>query len=89
MLPTIKLSTPQLYAIDLEPPPEINKFITAVYNTSINPLLHQLITAKTAGVYKLPTSLWNLGQINIAALKIKENRLYYRGCLFVPNLEDL
>ncbi len=89
MLPTIELSIPQLYAIDLKPPPEINKLITAVYDTSIDPLLYQLITAKTASVCKLPTSLQNLGQINIAALKVKENRLYYRGRLFVPNSKDL
>jgi len=37
----------------------------------------------------LPTNLKSLGQINIAALDVKENRLYYRGRLFIPNLEDL
>jgi len=89
MLPTIKLSVPQLYITDLEPPPKINKLITAIYNISIDPLLHQLIAAKTASVYKLPTSLRNLGQIDIVALEVRENRLYYRGCLFVLNLEDL
>ena len=25
----------------------------------------------------------------MAALEVKENKLYYRGRLFVPNLEDL
>jgi len=25
----------------------------------------------------------------MAALEVKENRLYYRGRLFIPNLEDL
>jgi len=73
----------------LKPPPKINKLIAAVYNISINLLLHQLITTKTIGACKPPTSLRNLGQINIVALEVKENRLYYRGCLFVPNLEDL
>jgi len=37
----------------------------------------------------LPTNLRSLGQIDIAALKVKENRLYYRGRLFIPNLENL
>jgi len=31
------------------------------YNTSINPLLHQLIAVKTAGTYTLPTNLRSLG----------------------------
>jgi len=75
--------------MDLKPLPKINKLIAAVYNISINPSLHQLITAKTASVRKLPTSLQNLGQINIAALEVKENRLYYKGRLFIPSLEDL
>jgi len=75
--------------MDLKPPPKINKLIAAVYNISINPLLHQFIAAKTASARKPPTSLRNLGQINIVALKVKENRLYYRGYLFVPNLKDL
>jgi len=57
MLPMIELSAPQLYATDLEPPSEIDKLIAAVYNVSINPLLHQLITVKTAGVCKPLTSL--------------------------------
>ena len=89
MLPIIELFTPQLYVTDLKPPPKINELIAAVYDISIDLLLYQLITVKTASVYKLLTSLQNLGQINIAALEVKENRLYYRGCLFVPNLEDL
>jgi len=75
--------------MDLKPPPKINKLITAAYNISINPLLHQLIAAKTASARKPPTSLQNLGQIDIVALEVKENRLYYKGYLFVPNLEDL
>src|SRR6266576_5603538 len=75
--------------MDLKPPPKINKLIAAVYNISIDLLLYQLIAAKTASVRKLPTSLQNLGQIDIAALEVKENRFYYRGRLFVPNLEDL
>ena len=37
----------------------------------------------------LPTNLQGLGQINIAALEVKENRLYYRGRLFIPNLKNL
>jgi len=60
-----------------------------VYNTSINPLLHQLIITKTASTYIMPTNLQSLGQINMAALEVKENRLYYRGRLFIPNLENL
>ena len=40
MLPIIELTAPQLYIIELELPFEINKLITAVYNTSIDPLLH-------------------------------------------------
>jgi len=60
-----------------------------VYNTSVDLLLHQLITAKTASARTLPTNLQSLGQINIAALEVKENRLYYRGRLFIPNLENL
>ena len=75
--------------MDLEPPPKINKLIAAVYDISIDLLLYQLIAAKTASVRKLPTSLQNLGQIDITALEVRENRLYYRGRLFVPNLEDL
>ena len=89
ILPITELSIPQLYTIDLEPPPKINKLITAIYDTSIDPLLYQLITAKTASIYKLPTSLQNLGQIDIAALKVRENRLYYRGRLFIPNSKNL
>ena len=37
----------------------------------------------------LPTNLQSLGQIDMAALEIKKNRLYYRGRLFIPNLENL
>ena len=47
----------QLYIIELESPPEINKLITIVYNTSVNLLLYQLIAVKTAGAYILPTNL--------------------------------
>ena len=68
---------------------KINNFITIVYNTSINPLLYQLITAKTASTYILFINLQSLGQIDIAALKIKENRLYYKSHLFIPNLKNL
>ena len=89
MLPIIEPFIPQLHAIDLEPPPKINKLIATIYNISIDLLLHQLIAVKTASVCKLPTSLQNLGQINIAALKVRENKLYYRGRLFVPNLKNL
>ena len=88
ILPTIKPTVSQLYITELESPPEINKLITTVYNTSINPLLYQLIVAKTASAYTLFTNLQSLGQINMAALKIKENKLYYRGHLFIPNLEN-
>ena len=61
MLPITELPAPQLYTMDLEPPPKINKLITAVYNISIDLLLHQLIAAKITSVRKLPTSLQNLG----------------------------
>jgi len=37
----------------------------------------------------MPTNLQSLGQIDIAALEVKENRLYYRGRLFIPNSENL
>ena len=57
MLPITELSIPQLYAIDLEPPPKINKLIAAAYNISIDLLLHQLIAIKTVGTRKPPTSL--------------------------------
>ena len=40
MLPTIELTIPQLYTIELELPPKINKLITTAYNTSINLLLY-------------------------------------------------
>ena len=36
----IKPTVSQLYTIELESPPEINKFITIVYNTSVDPLLY-------------------------------------------------
>ena len=85
----IKLTVSQLYIIELESPPEINKLITIVYNTSIDPLLHQLIAVKTAGVCILPINLQSLGQINMAVLEIKKNRLYYKGRLFIPNLKNL
>ena len=57
MLPIIKLTVPQFYTTELESPPEINKLITTVYNTSINPLLHQLIAVKTTSTYTLLTNL--------------------------------
>ena len=59
------------------------------YNTSVDLLLHQLIAVKTASACMLLTNLQSLGQIDMAALEIKENRLYYKGCLFIPNLENL
>ena len=57
MLPTIEPTVPQLYTTELESPPKINEFITTAYNTSVDPLLHQLIAVKTAGAYILPTNL--------------------------------
>ena len=89
ILPMIKPTVSQLYITELESPPKINKLIITVYNTSIDPLLYQLIAVKTASTYMLPTNLQSLGQINIAALEVKENRFYYRSCLFIPNLENL
>ena len=89
MLPITKPTAPQLYTTELESPPEINKLITTAYDTFVDPLLHQLIAAKTAGTYMLPTNLQSLGQIDMAALKVKENRLYYKGHLFIPNSENL
>ena len=89
ILPTIEPTVSQLYTTELESPPKINELITTVYNTSVDPLLYQLITAKTVSTCTLPTNLQSLGQINMAALKVKKNRLYYRGCLFIPNLENL
>ena len=53
----IKLTVFQLYITELELPPEINKLITIVYNTSVNLLLYQLIVIKTAGAYMLFTNL--------------------------------
>ena len=89
ILSIIKPTVSQLYTIELESPPEIDKLITIVYNTSINPLLYQLIAVKTISTCTLPTNLQSLGQINMAALEVKENRFYYKGCLFIPNLENL
>ena len=40
ILPIIEPTVPQLYTTELELPPKINKLITTVYNTSINPLLY-------------------------------------------------
>ena len=40
MLPMIESTAPQLYTTELESPSKINKLITAVYNTSIDSLLH-------------------------------------------------
>ena len=57
MLPIIELIVPQFYTIELKLPPKINKLITTVYNTSVDLLLYQLIAAKTASAYMLPTNL--------------------------------
>jgi hypothetical protein len=89
MLPIIKPTVPQLYTIELKSPPEINKLITTAYGASIDPLLYQLIAVKTASAYTLPTNLQSLGQIDMAALKVKKNRFYYRGRLFILNSENL
>ena len=40
MLPMMEPTVPQLYTTELELPSKINKLITAIYNTSINLLLH-------------------------------------------------
>ena len=40
ILPIIEPIVSQLYIIELELPPEINKLITMVYNTSVNLLLY-------------------------------------------------
>ena len=61
MLLITEPSEPQLYTIDVKPPPKINELIAAVYNISIDLLLHQLIAVKITSVCKLPTSLQNLG----------------------------
>ena len=89
ILPITKPTVSQLYTTELESPLEIDELITIVYNTFVDPLLYQLITAKTASTYTLPTNLQSLGQINMAALEVKENKLYYKGRLFIPNLENL
>ena len=57
MLPTTKPTVHQLYTTELELPPEINELITMAYDTSIDLLLYQLITTKTASAYILPTNL--------------------------------
>ena len=57
ILSIIKPIVSQLYITELELPPEINKLITTVYNTSIDPLLHQLIAVKTAGACMLLINL--------------------------------
>ena len=57
ILPIIKPTVSQLYIIELELPSKINKLITIVYNTSIDPLLYQLIAVKTANAYTLLTNL--------------------------------
>ena len=61
ILPIIKPTVSQFYITELESPPKINKLITIVYNTSINPLLHQLIIIKTASTYTLFINLQSLG----------------------------
>ena len=40
MLPIMELTVPQLYTIELESPPKINKLITTAYNTSVDLLLY-------------------------------------------------
>ena len=40
MLPIIEPTVSQLYIIELELPPEIDKLIIIVYNTSVDPLLY-------------------------------------------------
>ena len=40
MLPIIEPTVSQLYIIELESPPEIDEFITIVYNTSVDLLLY-------------------------------------------------
>ena len=40
ILPMIKPTVSQLYIIKLESPPKIDKLITMVYNTSVDPLLY-------------------------------------------------
>ena len=40
ILSMTELTVSQLYIIELESPPEINKLITTVYNTSVDLLLH-------------------------------------------------
>ena len=57
ILPTTKPTVSQFYITELESPPEINELITIVYNTFVDPLLYQLITAKTASTYILLTNL--------------------------------
>jgi hypothetical protein len=61
ILPIIKPTVSQLYTTELKLPPEINKLITMVYNTSINLLLYQLIAVKTANAYMLLINLQSLG----------------------------
>ena len=57
MLPITKPTVSQLYITELKSPPEINKLITIVYNTSVDLLLHQFIAVKTAGACMLPINL--------------------------------
>ena len=57
ILSIIELTVPQLYTIELELPSKIDELITMAYNTSVNPLLHQLITIKTASARTLLTNL--------------------------------
>ena len=61
ILPTIKPTVSQLYTIELKSPPKIDELIIIVYNTSIDPLLHQLIAVKTVSIYTLLTNLQSLG----------------------------
>ena len=57
ILPIIKPTVSQLYITELKSPSEIDKLITIVYNTSIDPLLYQLIAIKTVSTYILLINL--------------------------------
>ena len=61
ILPIIELIVSQLYITELELLFKINKLITTVYNTSVDLLLYQFITVKTASTYMLPINLQSLG----------------------------
>ena len=57
ILPITEPTVSQLYITELKSPPEINELITIAYNTSIDPLLYQLIAIKTASTCMLLTNL--------------------------------